>query len=187
LPKVMTANTPEAWDERAAEPFSWNAALWSERGQTQRFLAVLRHLDLRAGDALLDFGCGTGRFCEFLPDDVTYYACDSSPGMRERVRREHPRAWVLEELSDDEFDHIVCIGTFNLEDSWSKFETWETLDDLWSINSPRSLIVSFYRGEDEDCLSYDTEEVVEFAEELTSSFIIDATFLANDLLLVMNK
>lgn len=180
----MIANTPEAWSERAEIADPWSAALWSEAGQTQRFLAVLRHLDLRDGDTLLDYGAGTGRFCEFLPLTVTYYAYDTAPGMRERVRREHPRAWVLDEMPDMAFDHIVCIGTFNLRDGWSKRQTWDCLDDLWQTGT-RTLAVSFYRGDDKECLSYTPLEILEFADSCTDFFTFDCSFLANDALLLL--
>lgn len=178
----MTANSPEAWSERSHINESWSAALWSEFGQTQRFLAALRHLDLRDGDTLLDYGAGSGRFCEFLPQGITYYAYDWAEGMRERVRRDHPRAWVLDEMPDREFDHIVCIGPFNLAEGWSKTETWDCIDALCSL-TVRSLVVSLYTGNDPDCLSYSPEEVVRQSPD--ARFAIDCTYLANDLMLVL--
>lgn len=178
----MTANTPEAWSERAHIPEAWSAALWSEFGQTQRFLAALRHLALREGDTLLDFGCGSGRFCEFLPQSVTYYAYDWSEGMRERVRRDHPRAWVLDEMPDMTFDHVVAIGPFNLSANWTKRKTWDCLDGLWSLTE-RTLVVSLYTGHDPDCLSYSIGEVV--CEIPSSHFIVDTGYLDNDLMVVV--
>lgn len=180
----MTANTPEAWSERAQIPEAWSAALWSEFGQTQRFLAALRHLDLLEGDTLLDFGCGSGRFAEFLPQSVSYYAYDWAEGMRERVRRDHPRAWVLDEMPDMTFDHIVCIGPFNLKNGWSKRRTWEMLDALWVLTD-RTLVVSLYTGNDPDCLIYNIEEVA--CEIPNNRFLIDSGYLDNDLMMVLKR
>ena len=181
----MIPNTPEAWDERAKDSSSWSAAMWSENGQTQRFVAALRHLNLRDGDTVLDYGCGTGRFSEFLPPAVTYYAYDTSPGMRERAR-EHERAWVLDELPDVEFDHVVCIGTFNLADNWTKDATWEALEGLWAFHTRRTLVASLYRGDHPDCLSYSVEEVAEFGNYVAQGkFLLDGTHLDNDLMLVL--
>lgn len=182
----MISNSPEAWSTRALDcATSHGAALWSEHGQTQRFLAARRALDLMTGDRVLDFGCGTARFCEFLPRDVSYFGLDSSSEMRERARREHPRAIVIDELTEiDAFSHVVAIGPFNLPDGWSYEQTWETLEALFSI-AEQSLIVSLYRGKDPSCLSYDVDDLARFASTLSSTFVVDASYLPNDVLLVV--
>jgi SAM-dependent methyltransferase len=178
-------NSPEAWSEQAAIEAPWTAARWSQEGQERRFEAVLRHLDLADGDTLLDFGAGTGYFSEFLPPAVTYYAYDWAPGMRERVRSTYERAWVLDEMPDMEFDHVVCIGTFNLAENWSKRQTWATLESLWVWNVRKSLTVSLYRGDDPACLRYEPDELLWFAGR--DRFIIDNSFAANDILLAMRR
>lgn len=183
-----TRNTPEAWSGRASAPSSWAAAGWSENGQTQRFLATLRHLELREGDTVLDFGCGTGRLCEFLPRDTTYYAYDWAPAMLERVRRDHERAWVLDELPPQLFDHVVCIGAFNLKRGWSHEQTWERLADLWALHTRRALVVSLYRGADGSCLTYTAEWAAKLARQCgCERFLIDCSHLPNDLMLVMHR
>jgi SAM-dependent methyltransferase len=185
---TLVANSPQAWSERARSRTSWEAAMWSESGQTRRFLAVLRHLELRSGDSVLDYGCGTGRFCAFLPPDVGYYGLDWSEEMRRRVADEHPRARVLCELPDLIFDHVVCVGTFNLADGWSREQTFAQLADLWNGYTRRTLVVSLYRGHDPSCLRYQPEDLVEFARRLgCQSFAIDATYLENDLLLELRR
>ncbi|GIV03721.1 MAG: hypothetical protein KatS3mg015_2551 [Fimbriimonadales bacterium] len=162
--------------------------MWSEGGQTRRFLAVLAHLDLRSGDSLLDYGCGTGRLCEFLPVDVTYHGFDWSEQMRERVALEHPRARVLSEVPDLLFDHVVCVGTFNLVDGWSKERTYAELATLWTEHTRRTLIVSLYRGHDPACIRYTPEDACEIARRLgCATFAIDCTYLENDLLLELRR
>ena len=138
-------NTPTAWDERAAEPESWRAAMWSKAGQEARFEAVLRRLQLRDGQTLLDYGCGTGRFQEWLPDGIHYYGHDWSRVMRERARTSG--ATILRRLDELTFDHVVVIGTFNLAHSWSKERTWAELEKLWK-RARRSMVVCLYRGID---------------------------------------
>lgn len=185
---TLIKNTPAAWSERALQPAPWDAALWSERGQTQRFLALLRHLQFREGDSLLDFGSGSGRLCEFLPEDVEYHAYDWAPGMLERVRREHPRAETHDLLPDQLFDHVVAIGCFNLRDGWPKAQTWERLAQLWTLHTRISLAVSLYRGGDAESWRYDTSEVCEFVRRMgCDAFTLDGSYLANDLLVVMRR
>lgn len=185
---ALLSNSPRAWDKRAAGATSWEAALWSEGGQTRRFLAVLRHLALREGDTLLDYGCGTGRLCEFLPEDVAYSGLDWSEQMRKRVALEHPRARVLAELPDLIYDHVVCVGTFNLAEGWTKERTYAELATLWAQHTRRTLVVSLYRGDDSSCIRYTPEDAAEFARRLgCATFAIDCTYLENDLLLEMRR
>lgn len=185
---TLIENSPRAWSERAGRSTSWEAALWSEGGQTRRFLAVLRHLQLRDGDSVLDYGCGTGRLCEFLPAGVSYYGLDWSEQMRERVALDHPRARVLAEVPDLLFDHVVCIGTFNLADGWSKEQTYAQLADLWAGYTRRTLVASLYRGHDPSCIRYEPEDLAEFARRLgCATFAIDAAYLENDLLLELRR
>ena len=184
----LVENSPRAWSERALLPASHEAAMWSEGGQTRRFLAVLRHLKLREGDTLLDFGCGTGRLCEFLPVDVLYHGYDWAPGMVERVALEHPRAVTFDTLPEQLFDHVVCVGAFNLRDGWSKERTWARLSELWSEYTRRTLVVSLYRGHDPTCWRYEPEEIAEFARRMGCvHFAIDASYAENDVTLELRR
>lgn len=162
--------------------------MWSEGGQTRRFLAVLRHLNLRDGDTLLDFGCGTGRLCEFLPPEIEYAGYDWAPRMLDRMVMEHPRARPLETLPAELFDHIVCCGPFNLAEGWSKERTWERISELWTEYTRRTLVVSLYRGWDSACIRYDAEDAAEFARRLGATyFVIDCLYAENDLTLAVHR
>jgi SAM-dependent methyltransferase len=185
---TLLANTPGAWDERAAEPTSWQAAMWSRKGQEARFKAVRSALRLDPGDSLLDYGCGTGRLRRWL-DPVEYYGYDWSPAMRERARLDQAE-WpgtILDELPPGRFDHVVCVGTFNLADGWSKDETGMTLLDLWMKHVGKSLVVCLYRGEDPACLRYLPVEAAMWAQRLCKRWAIDASYLENDFMLVMRR
>lgn len=182
---VETENTPQAWSRRAGAPTSWQAAGWSEAGQVRRFLAVLGHIAFRPGDRLFDFGCGTGAFCEYLPYSVDYLAYDWSEAMRERCAADHARARVLGPGEAwGAYDHVVAVGPFNLPGS--KEETWATLERLWQ-HTTRTLVVSLYRGEDASCLRYTPSEVTGFAEDLSARYVVDASYLPNDLLMVAHR
>lgn len=185
---VCVENTPRAWTERAAAGTSWQAALWSERGQTRRFRAVLSHLNVREGDSLLDYGCGTGRLSAFLPDGVEYHAYDWAEGMLERVGRDHPDAHTHESLPDLMFDHVVAVGPFNLEDGWSKQDTLDRIGDLWTGYVRRSLAVSLFRGRSDGHLSYTPQDLAGFAHTLgLRRYVIDGSYADNDLLLVAHR
>lgn len=181
----MIANSPAAWDVRAAAPTSWEAALWSKMGQVKRFKAIRRNVSMESGETVLDFGCGTGELRNELFRRY-YFGYDWSPAMRERARR-IPGGTILDELGDRRFDHVVCVGTFNLADQWSKDETGMTMLDLWMRHTDKSLAVSLYRGLDPDCLSYSPIEAGIWANRLTNRWKIDTSYLDNDFLLVMYK
>lgn len=181
------SNSPIAWSRRATEAASSHeAAGWSERGQTQRFLAALKHLDLHAGQSLLDYGCGTGRFAEFTPMGVGYYGHDSAPGMLLRARHEHKTGTFMGTLNSDwRFDHIVCIGTFNLPGSID--ETRVTLNQLWTDHRPETLIVSLYSGADSRCLNYSSAWAASLGASLAPKYLVDRSYLDNDLMLVVKR
>lgn len=181
-------NTPEAWTERASEPESWRAAGWSERGQTQRFLAAVGHLNLRPGESLLDFGCGTGRLSEWVPAGVEYVGYDWSPGMVLAASAAHPEAGFTCVPPVRRFDAVAAVGPFNLRDNWSKEKTWNVLSDLWAGRVGGVLVVSLYRGTDTSCIRYAAGELVGFCEWVgCADFVIDAGYLPNDLMLVMRR
>ena len=169
------------WDERARTvSTSWGVALWSERGQTLRFVAALRYLDLRPGDSLLDFGCGTGRFSEFLPPYVDYVGTDASPEMLARARREHQRARFIDlaMIDDGDYGHVVALGVWNV----SREDPWDELVGLWSRAS-RTLTASLHRDR------FSPVRVAAFVQTLSPApaFLIDGSYLDNDLLLVLRR
>ncbi len=180
-------NTPQAWSLRAAEASSsWGAAGWSERGQVQRFRAALRHLELRPGDLLLDYGCGDGALSAHVPAGVRYFGFDTAFGMLDRAHRLRPEGIFRNSIAPGaEFDHIVCIGPFNLPGS--REETWATLERLWNEHTRRTLVASLYDGTDDRCLTYDASWALGLAKSLSDSYLIDHSYLPNDVLMVVWK
>lgn len=192
----MIENTPAAWDERAAEPEQWRASLWSEDSQRRRFFAVRELLAggkwwprtdtrMQPNDVLLDYGCGTGAFCELLPLSVEYVGYDWSPAMRARARRDYsPRGVIIDDFDGEPaFDYVVCIGPFNLKDGWSKERTFETVEELWGMTE-KAMVVSLYRGRrDPSMLVYSLADVAKLAARLGAhELTVTTEHLSNDLL-----
>lgn len=183
---TVIENTPSAWSRRSTGQSSWGCAGWSEQGQTQRFQAVLRHLDLRAADSLLDYGCGTGRLSVFVPREVDYYGYDPSAGMRDRAAVDHPDATILSSLPDMLFDHVVCVGPFNLPGSIDA--TYHEVADLWHMAVRHTLAISLYRGDDPRCIHYTPADLTDWVRRLGATrFLVSGEYLDNDLLLVLRK
>lgn len=142
--------------------------MWSEESQQTRMeLARAWLLELvQVDDQVLDFGCGTARFAEFMPAVATYFGWDWSPAMRERAQHDHREVTILDTdpLEGPPYDHVVALGTFNLQHNWSKLETLDTLVELWAL-ARRSLIVSLYRGQaSPDMIRYELDDIVRLFE-----------------------
>lgn len=153
--------------------------MWSEQGQKERFEVVSNAIDCVFG-SLVDFGCGTGEFSEWFNPDH-YLGYDWSHSMVERALNEHPHYRFISTLPWRHFDIIACVGTFNLPGSFA--ETWQTLNSLWD-RTDKQLIVSLYYGNDENCLSYDEYDCLDFAKPRASRWRIEK-HRHNDLLMVM--
>lgn len=183
----MIENTPDGWDTLAAAATPWEAAMWSQHGQTERFIAVRALLGplLREEDVVFDFGCGTARFSEFLPSSVEYVGFDWSPAMRSRAREDHPDAIVVDTLEGTStFDHVVAIGPFNLRDGWSVKRTINQVELLWAL-ADMSLTLSLFTGASSPAmLSYSFEDISDMASMLDDrpGVLITNQHLPNDVL-----
>lgn len=172
------ADTADAWTERAERAeTSWDAALWSERGQTRRMLAVVSHLRLRTWESVLDYGCGTGRLCTFLPRNVAYVGYDQAPGMIARAEREHPGELFTAIPPVGRYDHVAAVGVWNLNPR----RAFDDIARLWQRLARRSLVASLLRWE------FDAGDVAKLGARLASEWLLDASHLDNDLILVLRR
>lgn len=171
---LRVRNDPEAWSERAREAStSWEAALWSERGQRVRFEAALHHLNLKVGDSLLDYGCGTGALSDLIPAGVAYYGYDTSAGMLQRAREERPFKSFLRSAVPSFASHVAAIGVWNLAEPEDAIEG---IQMLWE-RTGNTLVASVHR----DLLS-----PAELAEAFPSC-LLDLSYLPNDAMVVLRK
>lgn len=179
-------NTPAAWSERAeAAETPWEACGWTRDGQRDRMRAVLAALKPRAGDLLLDYGCGTGELVAHLPAHVDYVGYDSASGMVIRAQREHPGHRFRMTEPTLSADLVACVGTFNLADHWQKAYTWQTLRRLLE-QTGRALAVSLYAGADRRCLVYTETECEKFARSESYRWTVER-WRHNDLLMVIGR
>lgn len=73
---------------------------------------------LKAGDRVLDLGCGNGRLLEALKETaVDYLGVDSSPALISLARQNYPdKQFVvsdllnIQEIPDGQFDYIFCLA-----------------------------------------------------------------------------
>jgi len=180
-------NTPDAWSSRALTcETSLEAVGWTAASQLARFQAVLDALEPRAGDRLLDYGCGTGALTEHLPEGVTYLGYDWAKGMVARARAEHAEHAFTDHGPLGQYDLVALIGPFNLPGNWSKQHTWHTLRHLWDTTGCRRLALSLYAGNDERCLQYTEHEVASHGASLSYYARLER-WRHNDLLLTVSR
>jgi len=97
---------------------------WNSRESQERRFAVMLEAGLRSGDTLLDVGCGTGDFVDWLARhdlDLGYCGLDLTPAMVEHARARFPalafvQGCLLSEtpppLPRARFDWVVASGIF---------------------------------------------------------------------------
>jgi SAM-dependent methyltransferase len=115
--RTATHGSAERWGPLwGARPDDW--AL-SENQQTPTDAAALEHVPLRAGDRVLEVGCGVGSFLAFIADrGAELHGIDASEALLDIARRRVPAADLrvadMEALPfpDDTFDLVAGFNTF---------------------------------------------------------------------------
>src|SRR5207249_4164719 len=91
--------------------------LWSRFMRPREIRAVMEIIDARAGETILDVGCGPGTYARLLAGlDTSVTAVDASASMVEAVRPLVAEAWVadLESLAlRRQYDRVVCLGVLD--------------------------------------------------------------------------
>lgn len=147
------------------------------------------YLDLTPGDTLLDFGCGTGFYTNWIPKGTNYVGVDSSMAMVERAGREHPGYTFMDSrfmrMQPLDYTHILVLGTLNLASDFTMQRAINKLQELWDLE-PQVLVASLYHGNDERTLQFDPAFLATMADGIASRWTLDH-YLANDLILVLHK
>lgn len=158
---------------------------WDRSAQVFRWKELLRLSDfvgnVREGDSLLDFGCGTGDFYGYLLDtlphgsDFSYMGIDVVPSMIEIAKKKYPmgeglfrRLDVLEEDLPRKFTYIFANGIFNLHLMEEKDEfpyMCRLLKTVWPYAERGvcfNFISTYVNWRDEEMAYYDPTRVLEF-------------------------
>jgi SAM-dependent methyltransferase len=182
----LNESSPQAWDSYASQggPDYLIADCGSAGSHEKRLRAVLR-LPISTGDTLLEFGCGTGRLADFVPDGVRYEGMDWSGEVIAQARCRRPRnAFRLGSLSDlSSHDWVVASGPFNYAKGWSKSQTAEAIAAMWRA-SKHGIAFTVLRIPADRRLHYYGEELVSFLEACDWSHLeLDRSYLPNDICL----
>lgn len=193
------------WPAAALMPTSWEAARWASEGSQRERMNLALHLaePLRAGNVVLDWGCGTGRLSEFLAGSrVNYVGVDTCRAMVERARRDHPDPGAEflhlnspNALKETRPDVTFCLGVWNLEADGSRMDAIEELEKLWRVTN-RVLVASFHSslGEVAGHHRWGSDLLAETAESINDHDGVMHTSLwelhrwkSNDLMLVLRR
>ena len=99
-----------------------NALYWSSREIQEVRFAVLVEIGIRAGDSVLDVGCGFGDFMSWFERQygmIGYTGIDLSPDLLHEARQLHPAGIFFQgdlfdmNFADQSFDWVILSGALN--------------------------------------------------------------------------
>lgn len=180
----LRENSPEVWDSLASPQFSDHiVGNYGSSGSQVRRMEALMKLPLRAGDRLIDFGCGTGRLADLLDPEITYEGIDWSAGIVEEARRRRPeKIFRVGSISDlTEADWVVACGPFNISKGWDKDRTADAVRAMWAA-AQKGIGLSLFSADAPDRLSHSGSDVLRYLEGCDwSQLELDRSYLPNDL------
>jgi ubiquinone/menaquinone biosynthesis C-methylase UbiE len=141
----------------------------------------------------MDYGCGLAHFYEHLianwPYEFEYIGIDINKEFLEYSSTKHKEATFLERdeflLSNNKFDFVVCIGTFNLKYKQDNFENqqfvFQEIQDIWEKTQDK-LYINFMSTvvdyQQENSYHQDVGDIYKFfCSQLTRNVCIDSTYL----------
>lgn len=120
---VQKNNKPSGWDNVAAWYDGWMGKDGSQHHQNFAIPALLKSLDLKSGQSLLDIGCGSGVLAPYLAaKGIHYTGVDISPKLIAIAKRNHSKngkflvgdARKLPKLFNTHFD--ACCFLLSIQD-----------------------------------------------------------------------
>jgi len=182
----LTTSSPRAWDRYAsgAGPDYLIADCGSPESHERRLRALLR-LPIKAGDTLLELGCGTGRLADLVPREVRYEGLDWSGGVIKLARSRRPHVAFRCGSVGDLTPHawVVASGPFNYAEGWSKSRTAKAVSAMWNA-STRGVALTVLRIPAKGRLHYRDVELISFLDACDWSHLeFDRSYLPNDICL----
>ncbi len=187
------------WDARARAGTSDHQRVDTNlRTQYMRFLAFVQACKIE-GDSILDIGCGTGAFLDFLRKrGITsdYTGFDLSPAMIARCRELFPdEAFVagdfLEWQPGKTYDYAIAIAIHNnvrIADGWDILDA--TLRKQFALANKAahmSVLSSTFTGFSSDMKAWDPHQVLALAMDITPHVVLRHDYLPHDFSVTLFK
>jgi len=176
----------------------WRALGWQSRETQLRRFEVLADIGSLAQTHVLDVGCGLGDLYGYLCAKeiwVTYTGYDLVSEMVERARRRYPEARfvvrdVLQGLSDERFDYILCSGAFNLDFGNNLEAIQRVLREMYDACT-RGVAINFLSTTDpwRDPIfyHYDPQAMQAFCQTFCPHVRVRQDYLVNDFTLYLSR
>jgi len=164
---------------------------WIKGRQELRFEALTKHLKLSEA-SVLDFGCGFGDLAKFLADknlNVDYTGLDCVPEFIDSARKKQNGTFILSKSIEDKivnnFDYIICSGTFNyLYDESIKIHQNTVFSIISNLFESCNILLSldfqtpYVDFKSENAYHQDIQSLFEFiSEKLSKRFIFDHSYM----------
>jgi SAM-dependent methyltransferase len=117
---VISTDTSRPWQPPLDHPYDDVAGsydnLWGTPDALEEDKQIMSMLAYN-GNSVLDIGCGTGLFLDHHPDAQSYFGCDPSMAMLNRLTAKHPDAIVypltfeecLPALNGTKYDYVISL------------------------------------------------------------------------------
>jgi SAM-dependent methyltransferase len=183
----LAESSPQAWDSysRNGGADYLIADCGSPESHERRLRAILR-LPVKAGETIIELGCGTGRLADLVESGVQYSGLDWSQEVITLARRRRPQsAFTQGTVSDLEpHDWVVASGPFNYSDGWSKGQTAEAVAAMW-LASRRGIALTVLQTPAAGRLHYGSDELISFLAGCNWTHLeLDRSYLPNDICLL---
>jgi SAM-dependent methyltransferase len=176
---------------------SYKSLNWgSKQSQELRFNVLQKIGELNSG-SLLDFGCGTGDFLQWLINkqlNLDYTGIDITQGMIDICKTRFPNYnFLCKNIFDEElklrYDYILMSGVF----TYTNFDFFKKCIEILFKNSKKGIGFNVLNKTQidpiliEDEFSMDPFETIDFCMKYTKKIIFDNTYHKNDFTIFMYK
>ena len=185
--KRMVKSYQKQYEEYGYSPKSLG---WIKGKQNIRFEALSTYVN--SNSKLLDFGCGFGDLLKYLSNksiNVDYYGCDVVDEFINEARLQNPtgnyfKVRLNEDLKDN-YDYILCSGTFNFLYSKEiinhQEQVFSTINNLYKCCNKMLSIdfqTEFVDFSGANSYHQDISDLIKFvAQNISRRFLINHSYL----------